>query len=211
MKLHALLRHLSLALCLSFLTLAPAHAQDVRQALEALKQEPTIEEVLKAALTQSGLDYEHTESLRSRASWKAALPNLGIRARRSSQDMDVTKWDEGSDQTTLDNAVGSSLDLEASAQWNLPNLVYNAEVLDLANAQTLARELVDNVSNLYYQRRRLQIEKILEPPRDIRSELSQELRLEELTAKLDTLTGGLFARYATRNNNRRANQRGGNR
>ena len=47
---------------------------------------------------------------------------------------------------------------------------------------------------LYYVRRRLQIEQLLNPPTSIQARISAQLRLEELTGLLDAYTGGFFSK-----------------
>ena len=42
----------------------------------------------------------------------------------------------------------------------------------------------------YYERRRLQLETMLVPPKDIQEALERKVRIEELTAAIDALTGG---------------------
>lgn len=50
------------------------------------------------------------------------------------------------------------------------------------------------VTTLYYVRRRLQIEQLLNPPTTTAARISAQLRLEELTGLLDAYTGGFFSK-----------------
>ena len=52
---------------------------------------------------------------------------------------------------------------------------------------------LDEVTRLYFDRRRLQVEQLLSPPSDIKTQIKNELRLQELTASIDALTGGKFS------------------
>ncbi len=63
------------------------------------------------------------------------------------------------------------------------------------------------ITRLYYTRRRLQVDLILNPPRDAPTKLSKELRVDELTATLDAMTGNLFTRR-TEQVKKRAQRRG---
>ncbi len=57
----------------------------------------------------------------------------------------------------------------------------------------LRDKVLDEVTRLYFDRRRLQVELLLSPAGDLRTQLENELRLQELTANLDALTGGSFS------------------
>ena len=50
------------------------------------------------------------------------------------------------------------------------------------------------VTRLYFQRRRAQVELVLSPPADAAEEARRRLDLEELGAQIDGLTGGALTR-----------------
>jgi hypothetical protein len=81
--------------------------------------------------------------------------------------------------------------------WNLPQLVFNAEELDVASLAGLMEGLLKESTRLYFMRRRLQVDMILTPPTDQASLLSKDLRLQELTGLLDAMTGGWFQQALT--------------
>ena len=53
---------------------------------------------------------------------------------------------------------------------------------------------MNEVTRTYFERRRLQIEIMASPPNDLKVSLEKELRLQELTADIDALTGGYFSK-----------------
>ncbi len=57
----------------------------------------------------------------------------------------------------------------------------------------LRDDILDEVTSYYYERRRLQIELLEAPPSNMRSRIKKDLRVQELTANLDALTGGYFS------------------
>ena len=57
----------------------------------------------------------------------------------------------------------------------------------------LRDRVLDEVTRLYFDRRRLQVDILLDTGADLRSRIENELRLQELTANLDALTGGTFS------------------
>ncbi|MDP1852882.1 MAG: hypothetical protein Q8L26_01545 [Candidatus Omnitrophota bacterium] len=57
----------------------------------------------------------------------------------------------------------------------------------------LRDDILNEVTRLYYERRRLQAEIFLSPPDEPRIKIEKELRLQELTASIDGLTGGYLS------------------
>ncbi len=71
--------------------------------------------------------------------------------------------------------------------WRLDKIVMSSERIRVIN------ESQEDVTRIYFDRRRLQVEQLLSPPADLRTKLKNELRLQELTANIDALTGGRFS------------------
>ena len=59
----------------------------------------------------------------------------------------------------------------------------------------LRDDIVDEVTRTYFERRRLQIALLTNPPPDQQASLDKELRLQELTGILDGLTGGYVSQH----------------
>ena len=57
----------------------------------------------------------------------------------------------------------------------------------------LRDDILDEITRTYFERRRLQIDSYMSPPEDLKLKLEKELRIQELTADLDALTGGCFS------------------
>ena len=55
----------------------------------------------------------------------------------------------------------------------------------------LRNDIVNEVTRVYFERRRLQIELLREPPESEAKLIETELRVRELTANIDGLTGGM--------------------
>jgi len=66
----------------------------------------------------------------------------------------------------------------------------------------LRDSILDDVTRSYFERRRLQVELITDPPTEPKAQLAKELRIQELTAILDGLTGGWFSSEIERNGRR---------
>jgi len=76
--------------------------------------------------------------------------------------------------------------LEVKAVWSLSDLIYNRDMLDIAEEARLQmrdrRALVTDINRLYF-----------ELERTIKNGSADPIRREELVADLDALTGGWFS------------------
>jgi hypothetical protein len=83
------------------------------------------------------------------------------------------------------------------ASWDLGDLILSNERIRLLNeVQDIARlreDVVAQVTKIYFERRQVQVELELKPPKTVEAEVFQRLKLEELTAELDGMTGGRFS------------------
>ncbi|PIQ88236.1 MAG: hypothetical protein COV72_09330 [Candidatus Omnitrophica bacterium CG11_big_fil_rev_8_21_14_0_20_42_13] len=150
--------------------------------------EPGIAELRQAAIKYAEvIDPQKIKFLRRGARLKALLPNV---------DLDYNKtvnYDSGSDSYYIgpqDWSVGFS--------WDLGDLVWSDQQRLIDSQVRLMVELRDDIltdlTRLYYERRKLQLDLFLSPPQDSNVRLEKELRLEELTASIDALTDGYLSR-----------------
>ncbi len=83
------------------------------------------------------------------------------------------------------------------ASWNLDELIMSSERIRMINeVQDIVKlrdKVLSEVTGLYFERRRLQAEMLLSPKADVRGQVGDQLRLLEMTANLDALTGGRFS------------------
>jgi len=81
--------------------------------------------------------------------------------------------------------------------WRLDKIVMSSERIRVINeAQDIVKlrdKILEDVTRIFFDRRRLQVEQLLSPPSDLRTQIKNELRLQELTANIDALTGGRFS------------------
>jgi hypothetical protein len=171
-----------------------AVAREARAILARFRHEPSVLEVQRAAVRHAGIDAARLDSWRRRSRWAAAAPELLAEYRRAAA-TDRTLGAQASG--TVDYA---DLDLEdrytARARWDLDRLVFSPDELRVA-AETievvgLRQAVIDQVTRLYFERRRQQV-LLLRSALGVEERLRLELRVEELTASLDGLTGGWFS------------------
>jgi hypothetical protein len=171
-------------------------ARKIKQIERKIKRvEPTVKEVQKAALRQQGMDRETIESYRTRASVKALAPELGVEFDRDTLDSDIDRFDFSvfpDRRIGLERIDGQVDNITVSGRWNLPNLIYNPEVLETVSVEQHREELLKEVTRNFYLRRRLKIGFLLNPPTDPKQRMALRLRIKEITSTLNGLTDGIF-------------------
>jgi hypothetical protein len=182
-------------------SLGIASAQRAPALAELERREPGLDEVRMAALRYAGLDGGPERGWGRRARLAKLLPTLTLRAlHKTAEDEGLSRSSTGTEK--LDVGVDEKLDLEARAVWQLDRLVFDeVELRALQAAQRLHRDriqLLTQVTNLYFQRRKLQVTAIWSPPADPARAALDGLALAELTGQLDTLTGGYFSHALAR-------------
>jgi hypothetical protein len=153
------------------------------------KDEPTVQQLHQAAMEYAGvIDPKRIEDHRRKARIKAVLPELTLDYEKTistytsvnSTRFSVGPWDWG-----------------VTLNWNLSDLIWS-EQQRLIDSQVrlmvqLRNDILDEVNKLYFERRRLKME-LLSANLDSKKRMEKELKLEELTASLDALTGGYFSK-----------------
>ncbi len=153
--------------------------------------EPPIEAIQQAAARGLPGDAETADSWRARARAADLLPQLSAEYRHDERG----RWYGVGSDDLLRSAPGDTFSVRAT--WSLARLVFNPdEPRALTAAAELARrrqERVERVTRLYFHRRRLRLSLALSPPDDARARAELSVEIDEVTAEVDALTGGLFS------------------
>jgi hypothetical protein len=169
----------------------------------ASRGEPPLAE-LRAAATELVLAQpERARSLLARARLAGWLPELRVRVdRRFGRDESLNYGRAPLDAPVAPVDLGTRDDVryELRATWDLSRMVFNPDELN-AQAEALRmsdtrREVETLVVRLIFERRRLKTEAATSDSPDITPHLRRELRIQELEAELDALTGGAFSRLS---------------
>jgi hypothetical protein len=171
---------------------APAATPDeasLRRALSRYDHEPSVEAVVRAAVQAWGRP--PTEGMAARARAAGWVPRVSVRARRG-QAVDLASAGGGSDLSRL--STDDDLTLEGTLTFELDRLVFRRQETAIAReARAGRRELQERLREvvaLYFERRRLQLERDLLGHDDA----EHTLRIAELQALLDIFTNGEFTR-----------------
>ncbi|MGK0358952.1 MAG: hypothetical protein ACI9U2_001246 [Bradymonadia bacterium] len=203
----------SLAVALTALLAAPAVAQapnaKAQELLQRFDAEPNVNQVQRAALDYAQLHPEIFDNMRSRTRTRGLLPQVTIRVTQDSDDVNrgVTSFSLDDTNRSLAEKVSATetkyelLQLTGQARWELGDLVFSrnepAVVRENRFAAKERQKLLQLVTQLYFERRRAQLDLLLSPPAEAGARALAELKIAQLTAELDALSGGRFSRMIT--------------
>ena len=117
---------------------------------------------------------------------------------------DLWHWEGGSTTKTDDDILRrgkDTVDWDLTLSWDLGDLIWNNDQTSIDTRSKLMVQLrgdiLDETTRTYFERLRLKMELSKFKPGDQRKIEEKKLRIEELTANLDGLTGGYFSRNLT--------------
>jgi len=174
----------------------------VEEVMAAFESEPSVREVQSIAETYSYTNREQVESWLSASERAARLPELQFRYYYYDRLNTGYEWGldtEGNALANLDDAdTDSDHVYQVTLKWRLDELIMSSErirvISESQDVVKLRDKVLRQVTQTYFDRRRLQVDLLLSPPADLRAQVEDEIRLMELTAELDALTGGGFSR-----------------
>ena len=162
------------------------------------KGEPSINELQEAAIRYAQVEPEKIKTWRDKAARKALLPQVSIGVDRNTTDL--WHWEGGSTTKPDDDALQrgrDSVDWDITLSWDLGELIWNPDQTSIDVRSRLMVELrddiLDQVTKIYFERLRVKMELNNLIIEDRKKRFEKELRLQELTAMLDALTGGFFS------------------
>lgn len=170
---------------------APALSEArIEAALARYRHEPRVEDVVRAALQHRAEAPARARDAIDRARLRGLLPTVRGGLRRG-QAIDLRGL-TGNDPDNI--STDDDLMLEARVVFDLDRLVFASEEVSLLRElralETAQLELVRTLIALYFERRRLQLERDLLGAAD----LARTVRILEAEALLDVLTDGAFTR-----------------
>ena len=173
--------------------------------LDNFVHEPTISQVQRAAIRYAEVEPEKIQRWRRQAALKALLPTFSMGYDRN-RDTYVTSSGSTTNPTfdRIITATDPSSGFDLSLNWDLGDLLWSTDQTSIDVRSKLMVQLrddiVDEVTRAYFERRRLQVALLTDPPPNPRGQLEKELRIRELTATLDGLTGGWFSKQIAEGN-----------
>ena len=171
-------------------------------AMKKIQSEPSAKEIVNAAIEFAKLHPDRIKQWIEKAKKSAWLPEVRVLGGSEMGQIDGhgRRGNVGLNPLFLyresDHINTKDYKIEAELSWKLEKLFFNEAEIDIdeqRNRQTELREDIANTITIYYfQRRNLVFKKLFNPPENF-TELSRlEFQIEEITTKIDTLSGGYF-------------------
>jgi photosystem II stability/assembly factor-like uncharacterized protein len=160
---------------------------------------PGIREVQQAAIKYAEVEPRKIINWRRQAACRAALPRVSASVGRNTSDL--WHWESGSSTKANDDVLirgRDSIDWDLTLSWDLADLVWSEAQASIDVRSRLMVQLrddiLDEVTKLYFERLRVKLELDQVSIEERQKRMEKELRLRELTASIDALTGGFFSR-----------------
>lgn len=184
-------------------------AQSAEDILSTFDGEPTVREVQEVAAEYAQINESAMEGWRRRASTSALLPDVRVEYRFQMEDDRTDENDQDFEVDANGDLILTGLDLDVrldddeynqislQGDWNFQELIWNADLLRISketrDTVELREDILTTVTSLYFERRRAQVQLLVDPPSDAMERMRRELEIEELTAQIDAFTGGWFS------------------
>jgi len=188
---------------------------EVTAILKKFDHEPTIRDVQEAARKYAMIDETQMEGWYTRAKIANIIPGQ-LQGKieltedtggydRNREDLVRIDPEDLSSRFVVDDTQHTNQEDDSSrvryaltADWVINKLIFNSDELDVSREVSRLvksrEQVLITVTKLYYERRRLQVEALLRPSTDATEQVKAQLRIDELTADLDALTGGWFSK-----------------
>jgi len=167
------------------------------------RKDPSIEQVHRAAIHYLGLQRSRMESLRRGAQRRGWWPIVTVRGSGAWDRGRTVDYDEsfvsGEMHFLTDRDVdrGKEFDVFLTLSWDLRDLAYERESIDVSHEARevieLRDDVLDEITQLYFERRSVLISLRAEGAASSREARLLRLRADELAAGIDAWTGGWFS------------------
>ena len=175
---------------------------DIEKSLGALKigfdNEPTYKELQQAAIRYAEVGPEKIKRWRAEAKVRALLPKVSFGVDKNRTD-NYEIYTSATKDYIVTGPDDTSDGWNAGLSWELGDLIWsddqtNIDVRSRLMVQ-LRNDILDDLRRAYYERKRVQSELIMNPPKDLALRFERELRLQELTQAIDDLTGNYLSEH----------------
>jgi hypothetical protein len=173
--------------------------QKVQALTSSFSHEPGILELQEAAMRYAEVHPDKIAVWRQQAARRAWLPTLSVGQDRGlDQTVDIDRGGTGDADRFIEGPSEEDQQWSVDLSWDLGDLIWSTDQTTIDNRSKLMvqlrDELLSQLNQLYFARRRLQIAGLVDGGSEIQKELDRTLQIEEYTAGLDALTGGYFSR-----------------
>ena len=159
--------------------------------------EPTVLELQRAAIRYAEVNPDKITNWRHQAAARALMPEISVGYSNDVGNTISTATANGRTNFWIGpDDISNGWDF--SAKWDLGDLVYNTAQTSIDSRSKLMVELrndiMETLNTAYFERKKLQRQLTRITDKENPAYTDREIRIEELTATIDGLTGGYLSR-----------------
>ncbi len=171
---------------------------DGKECSATYNKEPGILEIQQATIDYAEVSPDKIRWMRRSAQHKALLPKVSLGFDRDiDRTIDLDRGGTNDPDFYIEGPRERSFGWGVDLSWDLGELIWNDDQTNIDVRSRLMVQLrndvLDEVTKLYFERKRLQVELSRDPTEDSSKRALKQLRFDELTANIDGLTGGYLS------------------
>ncbi|MDD5431879.1 MAG: hypothetical protein PHO70_02705 [Candidatus Omnitrophica bacterium] len=163
-----------------------------------IQDEPKVSDVQQAAVKYAEVNPEKIKEWRRLAAKKAFLPKVSAGVNNDTSDL--WHWETGSSTKVCDDVLmrgKTTIGWDVALSWDLSEIIWSEAQTSIDTRSRLSvqlrNDILDEVNKTYFERLRLKAELDNLKIEDSGKLFEKEVKIRELTATLDGLTGGYFS------------------
>ena len=161
--------------------------------------EPTVQELQIVAMRYAEVHPEKIMEWRRQAALKPWVPSLGIgQDWGRDQNVDIDRGGTADPDKFIEGPAEKDKSFSVNLNWDLSEIIWNPDQASIDNRSKLMvqlrEDLLNQLTNLYFARRRLQIETALSRQTEVTAAVERQLQIDEYAAGIDALTGGYLSK-----------------
>lgn len=160
--------------------------------------EPNILQLHKAAINYAHVGNEKTKQWHRNSRLRALMPKVSIDLDQSiGKNIDLDRGSTSTDDVYIIGPDNKDVNLGMSLEWDFSDIIWNSNQTSIDYREKYTIEMRENILNelnsLFFERKKLKIKTTFN------SNITQDeltdliLKIEELTARIDALTGGFMS------------------
>lgn len=164
-----------------------------------VRMEPSMGEVQRHAVRYANVLNGKIKRWHAESRMAAVLPSLYFgKDFDLSNNVDIDRGGTSDPDKFIQGPLDKSRSWNAHVSWNFADFLFSSNQTSIDSREKLMVELRNDilaeVTRIYYERRRLQMDLIFNPGGTEQEHLEKIMRVEELTSLLDGFTGNYFSR-----------------
>ncbi|MCM8775501.1 MAG: hypothetical protein NC930_04025 [Candidatus Omnitrophica bacterium] len=162
---------------------------------ELVRAEPTVRELQDALIRYNNLAPGKIKRWHAESRLRSLIPTFSVsRDISNANNIDIDRGSTSDPDRFIIGPEDVDKDLSLDLRWDLGDFIFNSNQTSIDSREKLMVELrndlLSEITRIYYERRRVQIEIVFCPAFSEREHLEKLIRMDELTAHLDGMTGG---------------------